>query len=149
MSGCLHKEEEVDVEVIENPVIEEESEIIEEEIAELPEFETILEYMDLVANDETDQYAVEKPDNYEPILFGDNPTIFGFDGVPATYIILVDKDLLNNSQLDDIVTFYLEESAMDGECYFDLLDGVIEESECPDLITWYGPFAGKAFEFVQ
>ena len=155
MSGCFHKEEEVAIEVIENSVLEETSDIkqeevlVEEEIVDLPEFETILEYIELVANDETNQYIVEKPDNYGPILFGDSPTKFGPDGVPVTYIILVNKDLLGNSQLDDIVTFYLEKSEMNGECYYDILDGTIEESECPDLIEWYGPFAGKAFSFVQ
>ena len=177
MSGCFYKKEEVAIEVIENTVIEEKSDITkeeivelpieaditeeeivdlpiepdttEEEIVELPEFETILEYIELVANDETNQYIVEKPDNYGPILFGDSPTKFEADGVPATYIILVNKDLLNNSRLDDVVTFYLEKSVVDGECYFDILDGTIEESECPDLIEWHGPFVGKAFSFVQ
>jgi len=116
------------------------------DVADMPQFETIDEYMELVLNDAEDTYVVEKPEGYGPVLFGDKPTIVRPDGAQVDFILLVED---TSTGLHDDHQFYLEGTLFDDDCHGDVLQGVIEPSECPDLVKWYGPFYGKALDFIQ
>ena len=110
----------------------------------------INEYVSMVLNDDTDAYVIDEPTGYVPFSYGLNKPAADVapDGVTVGPIHVYISNNIENAQLYDDYTFYLKVEGPD-DCWGDIIDGTIEESECPNIITWYGPFDGPIFGMMQ